>query len=141
MSKNIRKSSSVLLDTHTWVWWVNGSKELSEKAQKYIDHAIEEKSVFLSTISVWEVALLVDKGRLQLTMDVQDWIAQTEALPFVHMISLDVAIAIKSVRLPGNFHKDPADRIIVATALRLGLPIITCDNKIQDYSYVKSIWD
>jgi PIN domain nuclease of toxin-antitoxin system len=130
----------IVLDTHAWIWWVNGSQELSAVALRHIDTAIKNHSVFISAISAWEVALLVERNRLRLTMDVQDWIARTEALPFVKIIAIDVAIALKSVQLLGEFHKDPADRIIVATALRLGLPVISKDEKIQHYPHVKTIW-
>lgn len=135
-----QNASGVVLDTHAWIWWVNGSQEISEIALGYIERAARDKSVFLSAISVWEVALLVERKRLRLTMDAQDWIARTEALPFVKIVSVDVAIALKSVQLPGEFHKDPADRIIVATALRLGLPVVSKDEKIQGYPHVKTIW-
>jgi len=135
-----QNASGVVLDTHAWIWWVNGSQEISEIALGHIERAVRNKSVFLSAISVWEVALLVERKRLRLTMDIQDWIAQTEALPFVKIVSVDVAIALKSVQLPGEFHKDPADRIIVATALRIGIPIVSKDEKIQSYPYVKTLW-
>ncbi|MBI4639273.1 MAG: type II toxin-antitoxin system VapC family toxin [Candidatus Tectomicrobia bacterium] len=130
----------VILDTHVWVWWVNGSKELSKTATHRINQAMAKKSVYLSAISAWEVALLVRQGRLVLTMDVQDWTARTEVLPFVQIVPVDIPIAVKSVHLPGDFHKDPADRIIVATALRFGLPVVTRDDRIWQYSHVQSVW-
>lgn len=80
------------------------------------------------------------RGRLQLTMDVAAWVAKSEALPFVHFIPVDNAIALKSVQLPGPLHPDPADRIIIATALTLGFPLITRDEKIARYPHVLTIW-
>ena len=102
--------------------------------------AVEQKAVSLSSISVWEVAQLVARGRLQLTMAVADWVAKSEALSFVHFIPVDNAIAMKSVQLPGLLHPDPADRIIIATALTLGFPLLTRDEKITRYPHVRTIW-
>jgi PIN domain nuclease of toxin-antitoxin system len=130
----------IVLDTHVWVWWVSGVEHLSPAAHRLIGAAIEQKAIYLSSISTWEVTLLVMRGRLQLTMDVADWVAKSEALPFVHFIPVDNAIAIKSVQLPGLFHSDPADRIIIATALTLGFPLVTRDEKIVRYSHVRTVW-
>lgn len=130
----------IVLDTHVWVWWVSGIEPLSPKARRLIGVAREQKAVYLSSISVWEVAQLTARGRLQLTMDVVDWVAKSEALPFVRFIPVDNAIALKSVRLPGTLHPDPADRMIIATALTLGFPLVTRDDKIARYPYVRTIW-
>lgn len=105
-----------------------------------IAEAVEQQAIYLSSISVWEVALLVARGRLQLTMTVDDWVAKSEALPFVHFVSVDNAIALKSVQLPGPLHSDPADRIIIATALTLGFPLVTRDEKISRYPHIRTIW-
>ena len=94
----------------------------------------------MSAISVWEIAQLVDRRRLHLTIDVADWIAQSEALPFLHFVPVDNHIALKSVQLPGALHNDPADRIIIATAISLGAILITKDKKISSYSHVKTLW-
>lgn len=134
------KSKACLLDTHAWIWWVDGSRKLSKPAHAVIERAIEDKSVYISAISAWEVTLLVEKNRLELTLDVQDWIARTEDLPFVRMVPIDTTIAIRSVRLPSPFHPDPADRIIVATGLILGLPVISCDERILKYPHIQAIW-
>jgi PIN domain nuclease of toxin-antitoxin system len=73
-------------------------------------------------------------------MDVESWVARSEAMPFLHFIPIDNAIAMKSVHLPEPLHHDPADRIIIATSTILGFPLITRDKRILDYSYVKTIW-
>ena len=130
----------IVLDTHTWVWWVNGQPGLSPRAQRTIRKAAGEAAVYISSISVWEVSQLVAKGRLELTMDVESWVRRSEAMPFLHFVAVDNAIAIKSVQLPGIFHSDPADRIIVATSVILGFPLITRDRRILDYSHVKAFW-
>ncbi len=130
----------IVLDTHTWVWWVSNPANISLPAKKIIDSNIENDEILISSISSWEVALLVAKGRLQLTMEVRDWIAKSERLPFVKFIPIDNSIAVKSVSLPEPFHSDPADRIIVATATTVGAPLVTNDERILNYPHVETIW-
>jgi len=130
----------ILLDTHAWVWWVNGQPALSRKAHRSIRQAAEKAGVYLSSISVWEVAQLVMRGRLELAMDVESWVAKSEAMPFLHFVPVDNAIALKSVRLPQPLHNDPADRMIIATSTILGFPLVTRDRKILQYPYVRTIW-
>jgi PIN domain nuclease of toxin-antitoxin system len=96
--------------------------------------------MLVSSISVWEVAMLVARGRLELTLDVADWVAKSEALPFLGFVPVSNAIAIRSVRLPGDFHEDPADRIIVATAMTMGARVVSKDTKIRSYPYVEVLW-
>lgn len=84
--------------------------------------------------------MLAEKGRLQLTMPVQEWIAVSEGLPFVTFVPVSNNIAIRSVQLPGKIHNDPADRIIISTAISLGAELITMDKKIRNYSHIKAIW-
>ncbi|HZX13287.1 MAG TPA: type II toxin-antitoxin system VapC family toxin [Thermodesulfobacteriota bacterium] len=130
----------IVLDTHVWVWWVSGVEPLSPKARRTIRAAVDQKAVYISSISVWEVAQLVARSRLQLTMEVTDWVAKSEALPFVHFIPVDNVIALKSLQLPGSLHPDPADRIIIATALTLGFPLVTRDEKITRYPHIRTVW-
>lgn len=130
----------IVLDTHAWVWLVSNPELLSKTAKEAVDASIEKKEVFVSSISAWEVALLVGKGRLKLTMDVIEWIGKSEKLPFLTFLPVDNAIAVKSVALPEPLHHDPADRIIIATAITIGASVATKDQKILDYPYAKSIW-
>jgi PIN domain nuclease of toxin-antitoxin system len=132
--------SVIVLDTHVWVWWVNGTPSLSRRARRAIGVATRNAAVYVSSISVWEVAQLVAKGRLELSMSVESWVAKSEAMPFLHFVPVDNAIAIKSVHLPERFHRDPADRIIVATSSILGFPVITRDRRIRKYAHVKTVW-
>ena len=130
----------IVLDTHTWIWFISKPEVLSKRAKKAVSAAVMEKSVLISSISAWEVALLVIKKRLTLSLDVTDWIAKSEGLPFIQFIEISNAIAIKSVNLPQPLHPDPADRIIIATALSVGVPLVTKDKKLLNYPYVKTIW-
>ncbi len=91
-------------------------------------------------MTAWEIAMLVDRGRLTLSMDVTAWLAVVEAIEAVRFVPIDNEIGVKSVELPGEFHRDPADRIIVATARKLGVPIVTADEKIRAYPHVRTIW-
>ena len=105
-----------------------------------IDQSMADSKVFISSISAWEIAMLVARGRLELTMPVRDWIAISEGLSFLHFVPVTNNIAIKSVQLPGELHGDPADRLIVATALSMGSALVTKDEKILNYPHVKTIW-
>jgi len=130
----------IVLDTHVWVLFVSNPELLSKRAKRSLDAAMEEKGILISSISAWEVALLVAKKRLRLTLGVIDWIAKSEALPFITFIPVDNSIAIKSVNLPQPLHSDPADRIIIATAISMGAPLLTKDEKILKYPHVQTIW-
>jgi len=130
----------IVLDTHVWVLFVSNPELLSKRAKKSLDTAMEEKGILISSISAWEVALLVAKKRLKLTIDVIDWIAKSEVLPFIKFIPVDNSVSIKSVNLPQPLHNDPADRIIIATAISMGAPLVTKDEKILKYPHVQTIW-
>jgi PIN domain nuclease of toxin-antitoxin system len=130
----------IVLDTHAWVWWIASPDQLSESAREAIELAAERQAIYISSISTWELALLARKGRLELTIPVEDWVARCEALPWLQFVPLDNRIALRCNRLPGELHADPADRIIIATALTLGYPLISRDTKIRDYPHVETIW-
>lgn len=130
----------IVLDTHTLVWWVTGDATLSKKAMKAIEREQAGGAIIVSSISAWEIAMLVTHGRLVLAMDVSSWLATVAEIEVVRFVPVDVEISVKSVELPGEFHKDPADRMIVATARKLAVPLVTKDDKILNYPHVKTIW-
>lgn len=130
----------IVLDTHTLVWWVNGDDTLSKKAKAAITRELDDGQIIVSAISAWEIAMLVEREKLVLSMDVGSWLATVGEIDAVRFMPLDNEIAVKSVELPGEFHKDPADRMIVATARRLAVPLVTKDEKIRAYAHVKTIW-
>ncbi len=130
----------IVLDTHILVWWVTGDAALSEEAKAVIEREQNGGEIIVSAISAWEITMLVEKERLVLSMDVSKWLATVAEIEGVKFLPVDVDIANKSVVLPGEFHKDPADRMIVATARKLAAPLVTKDEKIKSYPHVKTIW-
>ena len=132
----------IVLDTHALVWWVNGDSELSSNAKIAIETALSDEDgvLLVSTISAWEIAMLVKADRLTLTMSVDDWLDTVSAIEGLRFIPVDNDVSVESTRLPGDFHKDPADRMIVALARRLNVPLVTADTKIRSYKHVQSIW-
>lgn len=130
----------IVLDTHVWVWWVTQDPQLPRRVARLIEARGDSESVFVSSISVWEVALLVQRHRLQLTMPVSEWIRQAEALMPTRFAPVDNRIALRSLLLPSPLHSDPADRIIIATALHLQATLITKDRKLREYPHVETRW-
>jgi len=127
----------IVLDTATWIWRASDPKRLTTSARRAIDEA---ERALVAAISVWEVAMLVAKRRIQLDRPVEQWVDIALALPGIQLAQLDPAIAVRSTKLPGEFHPDPADRIIVATALENAVPIVTPDERIRSYPHVQSTW-
>lgn len=123
----------ILLDTHTWIWLFQGSTELSEDIIVKINQTGSQGKVFISAISVWELSMLVAKGRVTLSKSIHQWVEDSLSQPGVNLSLLTPAIAIESSFLPGEFHGDPADRIIVATARINNLILLTRDRKILQY--------
>ncbi len=130
-----RPVTIVLLDTHVWIWVVNGGPErLSADAREVIEAAALDSALAVSAISAWEVAMLEAKGRLQLQMDCRDWVTTSTRRAGLRVVPLLAEIAVSSTRLPGEFHGDPADRIIAATARHEGAVIVTRDHSLLAYA-------
>lgn len=131
----------ILLDTHVLIWWIDNPQKLSKRARSIIEEEkLREGNILVSSISTLEICRLVKNGKLQLINDFDSWLEKIESLPAVHFIPIDNRIAVKSVELPNFLHKDPADRIIIATALNIGVKLVTSDKKILNYPHVQSIW-
>jgi PIN domain nuclease of toxin-antitoxin system len=128
----------ILLDTHIWIWWVQADPRLTSAYQAYLQ-ANEPSGLGVNVISCWEVAMLVEKGRLSFSLPVEDWIMQALAYPGIQLLGLTPRIAVESVQLPGAFHRDPADRIIVATARVRHCPLVTMDAQIRNYPHVQTM--
>lgn len=123
-------NSRPLLDTHIWIWWVNGDRRLDAETRAGLDALPSEDRPYLSAISLWEVAVLVDRQRIALTIPLQQWLRDASAPTIVEAIAITVDIAAETARFPRSFHRDPADRLIVATSRVLAIPLATDDRRI-----------
>ncbi len=124
----------ILLDTHVLVWTVGGDRRLGPRARAAVGEAASADGVLVSAITPWEIALLVEKGRLRLGREVGAWLEAALALPGIVLATIEPAIAVDSTKLPGGFHADPADRLIVATSRHRGVPLLTADRAILSYA-------
>ena len=130
----------IIIDTHIWLWLLHDPNQLSNAAQEQIEIEEPQNGILVSAISVWEIAVKSSLGKLALSLQIDDWYALAKTHSGIVIEPLNPADAISSTQLPGDFHKDPADRIIVAMARRYNVPLITCDNNILKYPHVKTIW-
>ena len=130
----------VLLDTHVWIWWLLGSERLSPRERRSLDQRAAGDGCHLSAMSLWEAQMLHSKGRLTLDRPFAAWLRQATAPGVVMVLPLDVEVVVALDLLPQSFHGDPADRLIVATALTHGLPLATHDSAIQA-SGVIPLWE
>lgn len=126
----------IILDTHIWVWWVHNDPRLPTNYHNYIQ-AQEPYGLGISAISCWEVAKLVEYGRLRLPQPVMSWMDQALNYPGIRLLELTPHIAVASTELPAPFHRDPADQIIVATARIHNCPLVTLDQRILAYPHVR----
>ena len=129
----------ILLDTHTWIWSHSATKLLSGNVKKLIEKTQTDQRA-IASISIWEFAMMVTKGRINVKIDPKRWLNNSIDNSGLRVIELTPEIAMESCNLPGDFHKDPADRIIVATARAHNLTILTKDRKIIEYPHVQAIW-
>lgn len=126
----------IILDTHAWIWYVTGSEKLSDTASGKLANT---ERIGVCAISCWEVAMLVSKKRLGIAMDVQPWITKALERPKINLVPLSPDIAVLSSRLPGEFHGDPADRMIVASCLDRQSSLVTRDKMITRYEFIETI--
>lgn len=128
-----------LLDTHIWIWWLLGSDRLSARERQALDQLARDGNAYLSAMSLWEAQMLHSKGRLSLDRSFSLWLEQAASPEIVKLLPLDVDVVIAVDRLPPEFHGDPADRLIAATARVHDLVLATHDRTIRS-SGVVPIW-
>ena len=128
----------IVLDTQAWVWLVQESEKLS-RAQLAAIISHEDDVIGVSAISCWEIAKLVEIGREPITTGLHEWFEIALGYPGVTLLPLTPEVAIEATSLPGEFHKDPADQIIVATARLNGCPLISADRQIRAYEHVETV--
>jgi PIN domain nuclease of toxin-antitoxin system len=127
----------IILDTHAWIWWNAESPLLSAKAKEEIEKADQ---IGICSISIWELSMLIAKGRIGLKQDLNDWVNYSLNVPKMQLIYMKPAIAIKANNLPGVLHGDPADRIIAATTIIQGSQLVTKDKQLLKYPHLDTIW-
>ena len=130
---------TALLDTHVLIWWVNDTNRLSLAQQDVVASASADSPLLVSDISLWEVAVLHSLSRIQLTIPLREWLDKAVSPPLVRRHGISPAIAAELVTLPDSFHRDPADRILVATARVLGATLLTQDRKIVDAALANTL--
>ncbi len=128
---------TVVLDTHTWLWWVDSPNRLSAPARRAIEEADQ---IRLSSISCWELATLVRLRRIEFDRDVRMWIRQALAIDRVTVTPVSSEIAIDAGSLPAEFPGDPADRVIYATARSADCPLITRDRVLRAFDSRRTVW-
>ena len=121
-----------LLDTHILIWWLDQSARLSPAQQEVLSAADPDSPLLVSDITLWEFATLCSLGRIQLSLPLRDWLDKAVAPPLVRRQGISPAVAADMAALPESVHRDPADRIIVATARVLGATLLTQDRRIVD---------
>ena len=130
---NTPEIDKLILDTHILIWYIEGIN-LSEPQVELIDKMREKSSVYISAISIWEIALLVSKERIALSIDIDEWIQRVASITGLNLMDLSIPILTQSCTLLNYEHKDPADRMIIASARSINAHLITHDQKIIDYA-------
>lgn len=129
----------ILADTHILLWWLEGKRKLSLPVRKALSNISADQPLLVSDISLWEIAMLLCLQRIELDRPVREWLEELIAPPYVESVKITPAIAAQVAALPDSFHRDPADRIIVASALVLGATLLTTDQRIIKSKLVKVI--
>lgn len=133
------ESRAPLLDTHAWIWWIEQDARLGAKAIAVLDALPADRRPFLCDISLWEVATLVERGRLELDVPLDQWFEAAAHPRSVQVLPVSSRIAAEVARLPETFHRDPADRLIVATSRAQHMPVLTHDDRIRR-SRLVTLW-
>lgn len=127
----------IILDTHIWIWLADNNPRLTQQHRQWIQQ-YQSQGLGVSIISCWEVAKLVENNRLAMSLPVDEWLTAALAYPGVQLLNLTIPIVVESTKLT-DFHRDPADQLIVATARIYGCPLLTADSKILAYPDVQTL--
>ncbi len=126
----------ILPDTHIWVWWVHGDPRLPQQHREFVDGE-EQNGLAVSVISCWEIAMLAARQRIQLAMPCLNWLQAATATRGAQLVQISLETAVDAANLPGTFHRDPCDQLIVATARIHDCRLVSLDGKIRRYPHVK----
>jgi PIN domain nuclease of toxin-antitoxin system len=125
----------ILLDTHVWLWWLLEQGNLDDSERAILDEKAVSGEIVISAASIWEAELLHQQGELELLPDFETWIRRATDEKICAVLPIDVDVILAQQRLPENFPEDPADRIIVATALMKDIPLATKDQNLQELGF------
>lgn len=128
-----------LLDTHVLLWWFDEPKRLSPAQRRAVRKANDSHALGVSDVTLWEIALLLERGRIKLAMPLDEWLARATAAPLVERCAISPKVVREMIDLSTTRDWDPADRILVATARVLGVPLATSDLRIIDSGLVPTI--
>ena len=127
----------IVLDTHAWIWWVSEPARLSKAARRQIDRAW---TIGIPAICCLEIAVLAARRRISLDRPTIAWLADALEQPRMELLPLSPAVAAHAADLPASLPGDPADRLIVATALVESAPLVTKDERLHTFQGIKAIW-
>ena len=130
-----RYDGALLLDTHIWLWYVEGDvSHLGNDLISLLDRSGSASRLLVSDISYWEVAVKSATGKLSFSIDVAVWLQRAESAPGIRFLPLDRPVLLQSTRLAGAAHTDPADRMLIAAAQIYNVPLVTADRAIIEYA-------
>lgn len=128
----------ILLDTHALLWWALDPEKLSKEATTRC-HRMEHTGGFASSISIWELGVKAGRGQLDMGCSIEEFVRRLMRTGVVELVPVTTEVWLGSLRLDWT-HRDPADRVIVATALGLGLQVLSKDQAIHDFPGVQCVW-
>ena len=131
----------ILLDTNAWLWWTKTPQVLPSRVLRVVEEAALDAELSVSTVSIWEIATKSALGKLPLGCPAREWVERASQTPGLRILPLAPDVALASAELPEPFHRDPADRLIVAQARRSRATLVSADRKILDYPHVKTLWE
>ncbi len=130
----------IVLDTHALIWWVNSPSELSAKARRAIETHAKSAEIAVSAISVFEIATLVRRRRLEFGIPLQQWLGALRSLPELRFEPVSDIVGQIAGEFGESMHGDPGDRIIAATALSLNAKLVTADSRLLGFAGLQCIW-
>jgi PIN domain nuclease of toxin-antitoxin system len=129
----------LLLDTHVLLWWLSDTDRLPPAIRQAVEEAGPEAPLWVSDITLWEIATLESLGRIELGLPLRGWLERATAPPLVRRLGITPAVAAEVAALPDEFHRDPADRVLVASARVLGATLATADRRIVSAEVVATL--